>query len=149
MKRKIVNVATFILAVIMSVFVFASCKLEGKVEQATVIQSTNSILVIRIDAIQGEPTLFDAMTMLKEKGEMQFVSENSDFGQSIININGVENASDWSWYWASYTTDEENGTFAFNRDNTDWYYAAAGISFLPVKEGEMYMFEYIEFVYNG
>ena len=149
MKRKIVNVATFILAVIMSVFVFASCQKDGKIEQATLVESTETLVVIKVDKIQGEPTLFDAMTMLKEKGEMQFVSENSDFGQSIVSINGVANASDWSWYWASYTTDEENGTFAFNRDNTDWYYAAAGISSLPVKEGEMYMFEYIEYVYNS
>ncbi|MBQ8295663.1 MAG: hypothetical protein IJX87_04430 [Clostridia bacterium] len=127
----------------------AACQKSGEVQSAEVLVSSDSVLTIRVVEAAENATLYDVMKKLKEEGKIEFVSENSTYGQSIVSINGVENPSDWSYYWASYTTDKDNGEYAFTREETDWYYAAAGISYLPVKNGETYMFEYIENTYNG
>lgn len=140
------NFISFLLFV--TLFVFVGCQGGGETK-ATVVESNESTLVIRVEEVTGEATLYEVMTALKEDGKLDFVSELSSFGQSLVSINGVENAADWSWYWASYTTDEDNGTDVVNIGGTDWYYSAAGISDLKVKAGESYMFQYIEYVYEG
>ena len=113
------------------------------------LQSSQNVLEIRVDEVSGQVSLYDVMTKLKADGKFEFVSEDSAFGQSLISINGVAHTADWSWYWASYTTDEENGTTEITVDGKTWYYAAAGISDLKVTEGESYLFRYIEYVYEG
>lgn len=142
MKRKIVNVATFILAVIMSVFVFASCQKEGKIEQATLVESTETLVVIKVDKIQGEPTLFDAMTWLQEQGQLSFTITEG----MITEINGKNNAADYSWML--YTSDEDlsNTTWGtFEYQGATFGSAAAGANELPVSVGEYYVWNYQTF----
>ena len=145
MKRSMANFISFLLFV--TLFAFVGCQGGGETK-ATVVESSESTLVIRVEEVTGEATLYEVMTALKEDGKLDFVSELSSFGQSLVSINGVENAVDWSWYWASYTTDADNGTDVVNIGGTEWYYSAAGISVLKVKAGESYMFQYIEYVYE-
>lgn len=140
---------TVLFVVCTLLFACTACQDTGNVKSAEVTESTQTRVLIRVNEVEGKAVLYDVMSALKEQGELDFVSENSPYGQSLVRINGVENADDWSYYWASYTTDSENGSFAFTRDGVDWYYAAAGLSHLPVTAGEYYLFEYIENTYNG
>ena len=144
MKRKIVNVATFILAVIMAVFAFASCQKEGKIEQATLVESTETLVVIKVDKIQGEPTLFDAMTWLQEQGQLSFTITEG----MITGINGKNNPADYSACWMVYTSDEDLsntswGTFEYQ--GAILGSAAAGANELPVSVGEYYVWNYQNF----
>lgn len=141
MKRKIVNVATFILAVIMSVFVFASCQKEGKIEQATLVESTETLVVIKVDKIQGEPTLFDAMTWLQEQGQLSFTIADG----MITGINGKNNATA---YWMVYTSDDDLSDTSwgiFEYQGEVFGSAAAGANELPVSVGEYYVWNYQNF----
>ena len=148
MKRKTYQFFTLIFVVLTATVMLVCCKKDGDFS-AEVLQSTENVLEIRVDEVTGQVALYDVMLQLKADGKLDFVSEDSAFGQSLISINGVAHTADWSWYWASYTTDEENGTTEIELDGTTWYYAAAGISDLKVVAGESYMFRYIEYVYEG
>lgn len=148
LKRKLYSILILCLAVFTAVFGFVSCKKDGNFK-AEIVQSTQSVLEIYVEEVQGEVALYEVMKNLKEENKIEFVSEDSVFGQSLISINGVAHTADWSWYWASYTTDEENGTTEITVDGKTWYYSAAGISDLKVKAEERYMFRYIEYVYEG
>ena len=140
MKRKLQLFLTLIFTVI--VFAFSACQKDTGKIQAEVVESSESTVIIRVDEVNGDTTLYEVMCALKEQGALNFVSENSTYGQSIVSINGVENPVDWSYFWASYTTDSENGSTAKTVDGVEWYYAMAGISTLKVKAGHSYMFAY-------
>lgn len=144
MKRKIVNVTTFILTVIMSVFVFASCKTEGKVEQATLVENTETLLVIKVDKIKGEPTLLDAMECLQEQDQLSFTITDG----MITGINGKNNAADYSACWMVYTSDDDFSNTAwgvFEYQGESFGSAAVGANDLPVSVGEYYVWEYRAF----
>ncbi len=141
--KRIANVVLSLWFAVCAAYVFAACQ-GGGVASAEVLESTESALVIYVKETDGNATLYDVMKELRKDGKMEFKSESSSYGQSLKSINGVENAADWSWYWASYTTDENNGTDVIEIDGERWYYSAAGISYLKVKKGERYMFRYIE-----
>ena len=143
MKRFTCAVLTFLLAVL-TAFVCVGCQSTGDAE-GEVLQSSESVLIIRVTETDGNATLYDVMKKLRANGEIEFVSENSTYGQSLLSVNGVANTSDWSWYWASYTTDEANGLDEMEWEGETWYYSAAGMSSLQVKKGECYMFLYIEY----
>lgn len=140
MKRKLQLFLTLIFTVI--VFAFSACQKTTENFKAEVVESSESIVVIRVDETDGNASLYEVMCALKEQGELNFVSEDSTYGQSIVSINGVENPADWSSYWVSYTTDSENGSTGKTVDGVEWYYAMAGISSLKVKAGHSYMFAY-------
>lgn len=149
MKRKMQSFFSILLAVTLSAILFVACQKSDGTTKAEVVQSTESVVVIRVDEVEGEASLYDVMCELKESGKFDFVSEDSAFGQSIVSINGVENPADWSSYWASYTTDSENGNTeqAKSIDGVNWYYAMLGISSLKVKAGASYMFRFEKSTY--
>ncbi len=140
MKRKIQLFFTILFTAIL--VVFSACQKDTGNIKAEVVESSESTVIIRVDEVDGDTTLYDVMRALKEQGELNFVSEDSTYGQSIVSINGVKNPSDWSCYWASYTTDSENGSTSKTVDGVEWYYAMAGISSLKVKANCSYMFVY-------
>ena len=144
MKRKIQTLFLSLISAIFSLTCVVACQKSDGTYQAEVLESTESVVVIRVDETDGEATLYDIMCTLKENGKLDFVSENSAYGQSIVSINGVENPADWSYYWASYTTDSQNGSVEQKQviDGVEWYYAMAGISSLKVKAGCSYRFQY-------
>ena len=129
---------------VLTAFAFVSCESSGEAN-AEVLESTQSVLIISVSETDGNATLYDVMKELRADGKIDFKSESSTYGESLLSVNGVDNPPDWSWYWASYTTDEDNGTDEVKIDGETWYYSAAGISSLKVKKGEKYMFRYIQY----
>ena len=146
MNRKFTIVA-LLCALVCTMLSLGSCNFPDATQsvestQIELVTSTQDTVVISVKEVTGAPTLYEVMLTLKGSGEFDFVSEDSAWGQSIVSINGVANPADWSSYWASYTTDEENGTDELTVDGVTWYYSAAGISSLKVKAGCSYMFKF-------
>ena len=101
-------------------------------------------MVIKVDKIQGEPTLFDAMTWLQEQGQLSFTITEG----MITGINGKNNPADYSACWMVYTSDEDLsntswGTFEYQ--GAILGSAAAGANELPVSVGEYYVWNYQNF----
>ena len=59
------------------------------------------------------------------------VSASSSGGVSLIDINGIANAEDWSWYWATYL----NGGYAMN-----------GTGLNTMKPGDVLTYAYLPYV---
>lgn len=146
MKRKITSVFTFFLMVILSAMCLLACG-KDKEEvaqnvQATVVESTDTLLVIKVDKAEETTTLWDIMQWLREEEAVVFESENSTYGEFITSINGRENGDK---YWLSYTSDTEFsneawGTFEYQGERLGS--CTLGASSMPVKEGCLYVWAY-------
>lgn len=108
MKRKIYLLLTFLLTLTMSVLAFVSCKEEGEAK-AEVVSKTDIMVVIKVNETEGFATLLDAMTYLKNEGELNFEIT----GGMVSSIEGKANPADWSACWMLYTSDTE-------MSNTEW-----------------------------
>lgn len=143
MKRKILSILTFVLVAVCSAFLFIGCDKETNagVKKATVLEKSEVLLVIRVDEIEGEPVLYDVLTFLQNEGEISFVCSDSTYGKSLDAINGK--ASEGTYYWASYLSDETQAAGnSFSWNGNEYPYAMAGVSSLKVKEEGVYIFHY-------
>jgi len=146
MKRKIVC----FFAILFSCLALSSCALFGSendgatVQNAKVLAKSENLVVIQVLECQESASVFDAMKFLKEKGELEFVSETSTYGESLLSLNGKENPADWSYYWQFYVSDESQGnpdsTYVF--EDTTCYFAQKGISGIQAKQGGIYLWEF-------
>ena len=133
MKKLAVGLMVVIMAIVASV----SCSMTAKVE-AQVVYSDETTVVILVTEADGGARLINAMKKLKEQGEMDYT-----ISAGFVNsINGVENASDYSSFWALYTSDEEYsysewGVYEYN--GAAYGSASLGAESLRVKEGEYYV----------
>lgn len=108
---------------------------------ATIEQLTEDMAAIRVLKVQGEETVLDVMQYLQADGQFIF-AEN---GGMITSINGKENTADWSYCWMLYTSDAEMankewGEIEYNGEKLGS--AVLGADFLPVVEGEVYVWYY-------
>ena len=108
MKRKIYTIITFLLVVLMSACSFVACNKEGSAK-AEISSKTETMVVIKVNETEGFATLLDAMTYLKEQGELQFELKDG----MVSSISGKENPADWSACWMLYTSDVE-------KSNSEW-----------------------------
>ena len=144
MKRKITTLFTALFMAVIALFA-AACGNTGGAATASVVQTTETLVVIAVEETDGNATLYDVLIALKEKGEITLESENTAYGQSITSINGKP-AQD-TYYWASYITDAEMGTDSpFTWNEKTFYYASFGIGSLQVKAGCYYAFSYESWV---
>ena len=143
MKRKIYSIVTLLLTVVMSVCMLIACDKEGSAK-AEIISKTDTMVVIKINETEGFATLLDAMTYLKNEGELNFEIT----GGMVSSIEGKANPADWSACWILYTSDTE-------MSNTEWgtvsyegnTYGSAilGAEGLTVSAGEYYIWSYDTF----
>ena len=122
---------------------FFSCKLTGEAV-VSVENSTPTQIVIKVEKVYSNTTLFDAMETLQKQGELTFKRS----GTMLSELNGVANPIDFSACWLLYTSDREMsndawGTIDYNGETLGS--AILGADSLLVLEGEIYVWEYQTF----
>ena len=140
MKRKLYSFFTLLL---MLSLCFFSCKLTGEAV-VSVENSTPTQIVIKVEKVYSNTTLFDAMETLQKQGELTFKRS----GTMLSELNGVANPIDFSACWLLYTSDREMsndawGTIDYNGETLGS--AILGADSLLVLEGEIYVWEYQTF----
>lgn len=142
MKRKLYSFFALLLTLALSLCFF-SCKLTGEAV-VSVENSTPTQVVIKVEKVYGNTTLFDAMETLQKQGELTFKRS----GTMLSELNGVANPIDFSACWMLYTSDREMsndawGTIDYNGETLGS--AIVGADSLLVLEGEIYVWEYQTF----
>lgn len=143
MKRKIYAFFTLLLTVVMSVCMFVACDKEGSAK-AEIVSKSDTMVVIKINETEGFATLLDAMTYLKNEGELTFELT----GGMVSSIEGKENPTDWSACWMLYTSDSEMsntewGTITY--EGSTYGSAILGAESLTVSVGQYYVWSYDTF----
>ena len=92
----------------------------------------------------AEMTLMDYMTVLKDKGELDFEISNG----MITSINGVANPADYSSCWMLYTSDADNSNVAWGTveyEGQEYGSAISGAETLKIKADQLYIWVYKSF----
>ena len=148
MKRKtIYSFLTFVLALAFGLCAIACFGKDDSASngtlRASVVQSEEGFVVIKVDSVEGEVTLVQVMDYLQDEGELSFVIGSDGM---VNEINGqVNNTVIWTPFWYLYTSDEE-------MSNTQWGTASYGdivcgsamfgAESLTVLSGAYYIWEY-------
>ena len=143
MKRKIYAFFTLLLTVVMSVCMLVACDKEGSAK-AEIISKTDTMVVIKVNETEGFATLLDAMTYLKDEGELVFEIT----GGMVSSIEGKENPADWSACWMLYTSDAEMSNTEWGSityDGNTYGSAILGAESLTVSVGAYYIWSYDTF----
>ncbi len=109
MKHKIATLFTLIITLICSAFCLFACEKQEGAVKASVVESNDTLLVIRIEETDGNATLYDVMKYLQDEGKITFESQSSTYGEMLEGINGKANDNGAGAYWMAYTTDTEEG----------------------------------------
>ena len=142
MKRRNLCI-TLLLTLVISAFAFIACNREGQAK-AEIVSKTDTMVVIKVNETEGFATLLDAMTYLKNEGELTFELS----GGMVSSIEGTVNPADWSACWMLYTSDEEMsntewGTIAY--DGNTYGSAILGAEGLQISAGQYYVWSYDAF----
>ncbi|MBQ8684781.1 MAG: hypothetical protein IJ514_01255 [Clostridia bacterium] len=136
------TIVTIILSAILSLFAFASCK--DAAVSATVIEASETLLVVRVDETDGAATLLDAMNALQEEGEISFEIADG----MITSVGGKANETDPSMTsgtsWMLYTSDAANANADYGKEYNGATYGSSnyGASQLIVVEDGYYIWAY-------
>ena len=139
MKNQIKKIGAIFLALIMlaSALAMSSCK-----KDPLVIYDSDTTIVIRCEEVDGDVTLIDYMTKLKEDGEIEFTVEDG----MITSINGIANPADFSSCWMLYTSDAENANSAWGTveyEGKEYGSAVLGAERLKIKPNQLYVWVYM------
>ena len=131
----------------LALFVFASCGKTGDEDAKTVatVEKAETRVVITVEEVDGEPTLYDVMLALQEDGKLTFTMSADGM---ISSIEGKENPADWSACWMLYTSDGElsnNDWGAVEYNGQTYGSAIVGATDLPVIAGGVYVWAYQSF----
>ena len=147
MKRKINYLVSLLACFVVSLCMLTGCSLFSKVfgpADATVVETTETCVVIKVEKAQENQMLLDVMKSLQEQEKLTYTLS----GTMIQGINGKENPADFSSCWMLYTSDAEManadwGTYTYN----DAVYGSAivGADTLPVIDGAYYIWVYTTF----
>ena len=140
MKRKLYSFFTLVCALIVTACLFVGCQKAGDVK-ATVAQTTETLVAIQVDEVDGEVTLLSVMESLQTEGKLQFVIS----GGMVVEINGRANATDFSYCWMLYTSDAElaNDTWGtVSYEGNTYGGAIVGAETLTVTAGALYIWSY-------
>lgn len=107
MKRKLISFISLLATAILSVFCFVAC--GERTAKAEVVETTETLVVIRVNKADEISTLFDVMEELQTKNALQFELN----GTMLKSLNGKQNAADFSACWMLYTSDSE-------MSNSEW-----------------------------
>jgi len=142
MKRKIFNFLISFMLVFASVCSFVACD-RGTI-QAEVVETRETLVVIKIEKTDGVATLLDMMNELKETEKISFVIKNG----MVTSINGKENETvspSEGYSWMLYTSDEANANKTWGTceyDGKVYGSAAAGANMLKAVQGAYYIWSY-------
>ncbi len=126
------------------IFAFAACNHEIETSY-TVITEENRV-IIYVEATDGA-TLLDVMKGLRDDELLEF----TESGGYITSINGIAGASDYSTFWALYTTDEEHSNIEWGDteyEDKTLGSASLGAKDLHVKSENYYIWEFTS-AYGG
>ncbi len=142
MKRKFISFITLFLAAVLSAVYLVAC--GGGTAKAEVVETTDTLVVIRVNETDETATLFDVMNDLQEEGVLQFELS----GTMLKSLNGTANPTDFSACWMLYTSDSEMGndewgTYDYN--GTTLPSAILGGDALTVVAGAYYVWVYQAF----
>jgi hypothetical protein len=109
------------------------------------VENGENRVVISVTETDGKCTMLDCMEKLAET-EADFSYAFS--GGMVTQVNGVQNAADYSKCWMVYTSDSEManaawGTIDYNGATLGS--AVVGADALTVITGEIYVLEYVTF----
>ena len=142
MKRKLYSIFTFICTLVLGAMLFCGCN-SGPVK-ASVVKTTDTMVVVKVEKVEGEATLMSVMETLKEEGELDFKVVNG----MITEINGVANPADFSSCWMLYTSDAELSNSAWGTveyDGQAMGSAIVGADTLTVAAGAYYVWSFQSF----
>lgn len=143
MKRRTYALFTLLLIVLASVFMLVACN-KGGSAKAEIVSKTDAMVVIKVNETEGFATLLDAMTYLKDEGELIFDLT----GGMVSSIEGKANLADWSACWMLYTSDAEmsnTGWGTITYEENTYGSAILGAESLTVSAGEYYVWSYDTF----
>lgn len=156
MKRKIINLVTFMLAMITLTIAFVAC-ISGGETKAKLESVTETQIVMLIEETDGKANAFDALKSLRDQDLISFDYTTSQYGSYITSINGKAESvtestanSSKGYSWMLYTSDMDN---AYESDtitigDTVCGSSVKGASSLKVKEGAIYVWVYKEYNYT-
>lgn len=129
------------LGALMMFIAVVGCSEKGDGDVLASVEATDTTIEIVVEQLEGEMTLLEVMQTLQEQGEFTFTTDATGM---IISINGKENASDWSKYWALYISDTELSEVAYG---IEWKgqqlgFSNFGANSLPAEEGGVYVWKY-------
>ena len=146
MKRKFISIFTLFLSVVFSALFLFACEKDKGTVKASVVESSDTVLVIRIDETDGKATLLDAMKYLQDEGEITFESQTSTYGEMLKSINGKANGANDNPCWLSYTNDTDeafsNLAWGYEHNGTTFGSCNFGMSTMTVKAGCLYLWAY-------
>lgn len=146
MKRNIWKAFAVLFALICLLF-GAACgekqSEEGGAIEASV-EKTDGFVAITVTKMEGEAVLSSVMEMLQSEGEISFTFDGTGM---LIELEGVQNAADWSACWMLYTSDAELADATYSKEWKGARYGSAvvGATQLPVCEGCVYLWSYDAF----
>lgn len=124
-------------------FSFAACgKSNGAGKTVATVVKEETLVVITVEEVDGEPTLLAVMEKLQADGQLTFTADGTGM---VMSIEGKENPADWSACWMLYTTDSEMantewGTVEYQGES--YGSAVVGANALTVLAGESYIWSY-------
>lgn len=139
MKRKIIVVLSFLF-----LFVLCGCQPSGVSHAKYSVESTENVVVVKVEAAKDARFLIDVMEQAKADGELTYETSNG----MITSINGKANPADWSYCWMVYTSDAsmantEYGTYEYEGQILGS--AVLGAEALPAADGGIYVWVYQKF----
>ena len=131
-----------LLAAAICLFSFAACgKSNGAGKTVASVVKAETLIVITVEEVDGEPTLLAVMQKLQADGQLTFTA---DVTGMVTSIEGKENPADWSACWMLYTTDREmaDASYSIEWQGESCGSAVVGAGALPVLAGESYIWSY-------
>ena len=137
-------------AALASVMLFSACAEGADIGAACaeVRVNTPACVVIEVTAGDEGKSLYDALAVFAERGELTMDGSWSQYGFYLTSLNGTD--ADEGHYWAVYTSLEERDGVAYSDPSYGtWEYegkqlfgASYGVSGLPLVAGECYALVY-------
>ena len=109
MKRKLNIIFSLLLNSILIFCFLIACEKQKGTATAIVEQTTETMLVIKINEAEENTTLLSVMETLRTKKKLSFETVSG----MVNSINGKANTADYSSCWMLYTSDSEMA-------NTEW-----------------------------
>lgn len=133
------------LTAVICLFSFAACgKSNGAGKTVATVVKEETLVVITVEEVDGEPTLLAVMEKLQADGQLTFTADGTGM---VTSIEGKENPADWSACWMLYTTDSEmaDASFAIEWQGKRCGSSVVGAGALTVLAGESYIWSYQTF----
>ena len=130
------------LAAAICLFSFAACgKSNGAGKTVATVVKEETLVVITVEEVDGEPTLLAVMQKLQADGQLTFTADGTGM---VTSIEGKENPADWSACWMLYTTDREmaDASYSIEWQGESCGSSVVGASARPVLAGESYIWSY-------